>query len=751
MSTLSTVAVCLLFTFGAGTGSSSGLGGGDDDVEDRRRLLNDEHDRMVVLLHELELESLASNPYFGSKNLVDARTTLRNRGPDVEPLLEARMFYRLGVLELRAGEFERAIAALGNAYEIVEHFDGRPYPKLWTNIAYHLGIAHLRLGETQNCVALHTSQSCIFPIAGKGVHSNPKGARAALSYLKKIASSSDVEEARRLCSRWLVNVAAMAVGEYPEGVPAELRIERERYRSDTDFPTFTDIAPELGINAIDLSGGALAEDFDGDGRLDLITSSWDRGSPMHFYRRTPSGGFEDRTNAAGLRGFPGGLNMVQADYDDDGDVDVLVLRGAWQGLDRTPNSLLQNQGEGRFRDQTFSAGLGARHYPTQAAAWSDYDNDGDLDLYVANEASTRDRYPSQLFRNTGLGSFVEVAGKAGVENMRFGKSVAWGDYDTDGFSDLYVSNLRGWNRLYRNGRDGTFVDVAAEAGVQGPFESFVSWFWDYDNDGQLDLFVATFHQGSGDAFRLEPTVRSYLGMDARVDGCALYRGDGQGGFQDRAVALGLDRPHTIVMGANFGDLDNDGFLDVYLGTGYPHFDGLVPNVMFRNAAGEHFEDVTVAGGFGHLQKGHAVVFADLDSDGDQDVYQQLGGAFPGDTFGNALFENPGTKGHWIVVETRGERSNHFGLGARITVALGEGASARTIHRTVSTGGSFGANPHAQHIGLGSAVRVRELTVEWPASGLVQRFKDLPVDGIIRVREGSPDPELRAADPLPFRP
>ena len=147
-----------------------------------------------------------------------------------------------------------------------------------------------------------------------------------------------------------------------------------------------------------------------------------------------------------------GLNLLQADYDNDGDLDIYVLRGAWLGqAGRHPDSLLRNDGKARFRDATFDAGLGEAHYPTQTAAWADYDNDGDLDLYVGNEV-----FPCRLFRNNGDGSFTDVAEFAGVTNDDVAKAVVWGDYDGDRYPDLYVSNFGGPNRLYHNNGDGTF-------------------------------------------------------------------------------------------------------------------------------------------------------------------------------------------------------------------------------------------------------------------------------------------------------
>ncbi len=188
------------------------------------------------------------------------------------------------------------------------------------------------------------------------------------------------------------------------------------------------------------------------------------------------------------------------------------------------------------------------------------------------------------------------------------------------------------------------------------------------------------------------------------------------------------------MGANFGDLDNDGYLDFYLGTGYPGPEGLMPNVMYWNQEGKAFKDITYAGGFGHLQKGHGIAFADIDNDGDQDVFQQMGGFLPADPFHNALFENPGFGNHWITLELEGTKSNRSAIGARIRLEVEEQESRRSIYRWVNSGGTFGANPFRQEIGVGKAKRIARIQIDWP-SGASQEFHELAVDQFIRVREG----------------
>src|SRR5687768_3048250 len=214
----------------------------------------------------------------------------------------------------------------------------------------------------------------------------------------------------------------------------------------------------------------------------------------------------------------------------------------------------------------------------------------------------------------------------------------------------------------------------------------------------------------------------------------LYRNTG-GGFEDVTRAAGLDRV-VPAMGANFGDLDEDGFPDFYLGTGAPSYAALVPNVMLRNRGDGTFVDVTTATGTGHLQKGHGVAFADLDDDGDQDVYANIGGFVPGDAYHKALFRNPGHGNRWLRVRLVGAKANRSAIGAKLRLAvIGADGRESVRYREVSSGGSFGASPLEQHVGLGKAARVKSLEVEWPGSRLRQPFRDVPLDTRIVVREG----------------
>ena len=214
----------------------------------------------------------------------------------------------------------------------------------------------------------------------------------------------------------------------------------------------------------------------------------------------------------------------------------------------------------------------------------------------------------------------------------------------------------------------------------------------------------------------------------------LYMGDGKGGFSEVSDSHNLTQLH-LPMGANFGDLDADGYLDFYLGTGYPDYEALMPNAMFWNQGGTHFLDVTVEGGFGHLQKGHAVVFADIDNDGDQDIFEQMGGNYPGDKYANVLYENPGFGNNWIGLKLIGTQSNRSGLGARIEIQIRKKDTLQSIFKNVVSGGSFGANPMRQFIGLGQAEVINWIEIQWPGNQSKQRFHNIPMNQFFRIIEG----------------
>jgi hypothetical protein len=696
----------------------------------------------------------SDDTYFGRAQVTEGRARVaRAADPRAEIQERLQLAYHL----IRLGDHEQAIAEANAALERYRGLGLGPSPAL-VGIWKILGVAHYQLGEDANCVALPAEGSCVLPIRREAVHADPEHARRAGDAFLEVLRL----QPRDVNSRWLLNLSRLVSGDYPDGVPEPLRLPEHAFATEsaTPFPLWVDVAARLGVASFDLAGGAVVDDFDGDGRLDLVSSTWDPCGSLKAFRNT-GGGFEDVTEAWGLHAQLGGLNLGHADYDGDGDLDLLVLRGAWQGsAGRVRRSLLRNDLRAearRFVDVTVAAGLADPAYPSQAGVWADYDGDGDLDLFVGTEADqivvdpsqatgAIAGHPSHLFRNDGDGTFTDVAQQAGVVDRGFTKGAAWGDYDDDGDEDLFLSNF-GPDRLFRNRGDGTFEDATEEAGVGGgDRRNFAAWFFDYDHDGDLDLYVSSFHAAA------EGVAAWHLGLLPRSGGAAsvggnpfLYRNDG-GRFVEVSAAVGLDAPH-LVMGANFGDLDADGWLDLYLGTGQPDFAALHPNAFYRNDRGRQFEDLTFRSGLGHLQKGHGVAFGDLDGDGDEDLFQQVGGAFPFDEFANALYLNPSRDAgdpergpRWLVLKLRGVRANRFGVGARVRVDVRDAAGAeRSIHRRVDSGGSFGGSSFQLEIALGDAVAVTRIEIRWPGSGTIDRFSDVTPNRVYEAVEGEAAP------------
>jgi tetratricopeptide (TPR) repeat protein len=638
---------------------------------------------------------------------------------DPEVLQLPRLYQKLGDLASLRGDMDASIKNLEKSYRLVnDNFDLLPKAKeIKLLLEEQLGVANLRLGELQNCQFDHNAEMCLFPLSTRGQHKLTAGSERAIEYFRKYLET----DPNNLEVRWLLNIAYMTLGRYPKDVPKEQLISPKLFESGEDIGKFTDIASQAGISVVGNAGGTVADDFDNDGFFDLMMSGADPCEPLHYYHNNGDGSFADWTARAQLDTQVGGLNVTQTDYNNDGRLDLFVMRGGWDYPMR--NSLLRNNGDDTFTDVTVASGLDSGAFRTHSATWADFDNDGYLDLFIGHELD-----PSQLFRNKGDGTFEEVSHAAGVDKTAFTKGAVWGDYDNDGYPDIYVSNFAGENFLYHNNQNGTFTDVAKELHVENPIMSFPCWFFDYDNDGLLDIFVASFMPS------VTEVVRGFLKLPAQAETMRLYRNLGKDGFRDVTKEVRLDRVIPS-MGANFGDLDNDGFLDFYLGTGSPSYGALVPNFMFRNHDGKYFTDVTTSTATGHLQKGHGVAFSDMDNDGDQDVCVNIGGAAPGDKYNKALFLNPGQGNNSLSIKLTGVKSNRAAVGAKIKVIIEDGKGKESLrYREVNGGGSFGASSFTQTIGLGKAARIKSLEVYWPASKTRQVFQNLAVNQFIEVKE-----------------
>ena len=644
-----------------------------------------------------------------------------------QPLDIVQGHHLLGELFAFKGQMSDAIAHFEQAREIAVTGVPAAIPQL----EEALGILHLHRSTAANGVQDKPGDRCLLSPKGLAAWADTRDAQRAIEYFSTYLGRHPEE----LEVRWLLNLAYMATGGYPAAVPPALRIPPESFASSEDVGRFADVAPQAGLDLVGSAGGVIVDDFDGDGRYELVTSNSNGCGPMHYFRRDASGRFVNLAATNGLAAQLGGLNIMQADYNNDGCLDILSLRGAWMIPER--KSLLRNNCDGTFTDVTETSGLARPATSTQAAVWTDVNNDGFVDLFVGNENRA-----AQLFLNKRDGTFEDVAARAGVDRPGYTKGVSAADVDNDGWPELYMSNFGGANALFYNNHDGTFTDVTQQAGVPGPGKGFATWFFDYDNDGWSDVFAASYFTS------VEESARTYLKLPNNATTLKLYKNSRDGGFLDVTRQAGLDKVY-MPMGSNFGDIDNDGFLDIYLGTGNPSYGSLTPSVLLRNRNGQSFVDVTSSSGTGELHKGHGVAFADMDNDGDDDIVFDVGGATPGDAHALRLFQNPGHGNDWIDVKLVGVKTNRAAIGARIHVKVAHADRRRSIHRTVGSGGSFGSSPLRQHIGLGKAAGPVDIEIWWPTSDTRQRFTAVPHNQAIVITEFGTDYTTLPRPPAPL--
>ena len=536
-------------------------------------------------------------------------------------------------------------------------------------------------------------------------------------------------------------------------------------RSDKSLPSspsliFEDVAAEAGLNfqhfsgspekqyiLESMSGGVAWIDFDRDGWMDLYLVNGGRWEELvqgkrtvsnALYRNNGDGTFANVTEKAGVGNRHWGMGVAAGDYDNDGWVDLFVCNYG-------PNTLYRNNGDGTFREVTGTAGVGDGRWAV-SASFGDYDADGWLDLYVTNTVQFDHKDPDPmechyrgitvqcgplgmvgdsdiLYRNNGDGTFRDVSEKAGVSDVTpsYGLGAIWSDYDNDGDLDLYVANDQMANFLFRNRGDGTFEETGLFAGAafsdDGTAQGSMGVdFGDYDRDGLLDIYITHFSD----------------------DYNTLFRNLGQGRFRDmtRGAGLTFSSWPMVGWGTGFVDLDHDGWEDIFAANGhvFPQVDGYKIGTsfhqrsqVFRNMGDGKFQEVSA--GLDKLKSwsSRGVAFADYDNDGDIDVAVNNLDGVPW-----LLKNQKGSEaGNWLMLSLEGTRTNRSAIGARVTLETAEGKQMREVR-----GGSSYESTHdfRVHFGLGRLETVNKMTVRW-TDGTTQSFENLKVDRAYRLKEG----------------
>lgn len=665
---------------------------------------------------------------------------------ETDPIKKMNLTGEYAMELLSCGKYSESISMLDTIYKFFADYNATMDPVTKRNLYSLVGIAYMRQGEVENCLQNHNQESCLIPIQPKGFHQLTTGSRKAIEVYEQCLK----EFPEDLETIYLLNLAYMTLGEYPNRVPKKYLIDPSWFKSKIDFPRYPDIAAQLGVNRFSNAGGTVIDDFNNDGWLDIVVSSLAPTEELVLYLNNGDGTFSDRTEEFGLKGHVAILNFNQTDYNNDGWLDLFLMRGAWfNSQGDMPCTLLKNTGKGFFVDVTMKAGL-TKYASSQTSAWADYNLDGWLDLIKANESMPNLQRGVDVYINQKDGTFSHESAGYGMTTNLFFKGCVAPDVNNDRYPDLFLSPIGAPNLLYINqgatGKKG-FMLSGPGANLSAPEKSFPCWSFDYDNDGHEDIFVSSY---SNDVPPAAQWMMSHMGTADPALFPKLYHNKGNLQFEEVGVQMGLTEI-AFSMGCNFGDINSDGFLDFYMATGNPLYQSIVPNKMYLNMEGKRFEDISYSGGFANIQKGHGVGFGDLDQDGDEDLYVTIGGTYDGDKFYNSLFENPNPEqNNWIVLKLEGTTANKAAIGARVTLTVMEEGVVRKICRTVTSGASFGGNSLVLEVGLRKAMEVKSVHVQWPCKECPdQVFTGMAINKAYTLTQDNPTPTPREYSAVQF--
>jgi VCBS repeat protein/ASPIC/UnbV protein len=650
---------------------------------------------------------------------------------------ESRMDqFERGKLAYHRGNFAGAVSLIENDIEK----NGESESKLlW------LAISQMRYAEADNCLSKlthahedkdnHLQDLCTIPLVR--FHDRAESSRAAAKIFEKLLDKYD---GNNRLYQWLLSFNYMTAGGFPQEVPPKYLIKskfidsfygaaKQAKELEYAYLSFTDRAREFGVDTFNAGKGVAVEDFDHDGYLDIVTGG--NFDLVKFYKNDRGQKFIDRTDAAGLGGIKQPFIITAADYDNDGWVDIFFGRPFGN------YGLYRNLGDGTFKDVTAETGLLAAKpddhiAATWVAAWSDVDNDGDLDLFLAQWGfkiplvrglMAKPRMDSTLFINEG-GRFVDRTREYGltetVEDNYF-IGAAFGDYNNDGYQDLFLSSpLRNTSVLLKNVAGKRFEPTTLIPRDEG---GFVASFLDFNHDGRLDLYWAGFTDAKTS---VEQVVFGEHRGEFRSGQTRIFLQTEQGQFIERTDLF--DMPMST-MGSSFGDINNDGCFDFYLGKGTPESWFILPNLMYvgktvSTRCAEALDNISMLQGFGTIQKGHGIVFADFDNDGDEDIYSSLGGMWPADKWPNQFFVNESRLGNsWLKIRLRGRKTNYYGVGAKIKVTAKNDRQETIVrYALIDLRTGFGSSAYLAHVGLMDATSVEQVEVYWPGSGCRQTYK-----------------------------
>lgn len=499
---------------------------------------------------------------------------------------------------------------------------------------------------------------------------------------------------------------------------------------------FKESANITGIRHKGMIGGICVADFNKDGYYDFFSGSIGLNDALFYYEGNSDGIFTLQSKEALLEGSIGGGSIIQGDFNNDGFPDVYIVRGGTLSLNgRQPNSLLKNNGDGTFIDVTEQAGL-LDFYPGNHAHFVDFNNDGYLDIFVANESLTsyfRNAIPSQLFQNNGDGSFTEVSKKYGLDISQMIKGSIWLDINNDGLLDLYLSIEGDKNRLFLNkgyqspDDKWLFEPISDAAGASLPIQSGYCVANDFNQDGWEDIFVFGTKPNEVTSFYLNPFMENPSSTFEPI----LFLNKGDGSFQKADSTWMIDYDLMVLGGAS-GDLDNNGYPDIYTGNGNSHIQTMIPNTLLRNS-GRSLPVDSSPSGTSFLYKTYSAQMVDINFNGKLDIMASSGGFFEFERQTPLLMLNESeSSGSWIQIQLEGTSANKQGIGSLIQVITKghDGKKHNWFHR-ISTNQS----PSVAHIGLGQAKEIAEIKINWPdANGNVQIIKDVSLNKPIKIKQ-----------------